>query len=105
MAYTIISEDLAKKRGQFFEDLVGYLEEKLPRFVSIKVEGSDILVSTDSPERKFSKRKIRLLIRKHLHNARLKGELKVIAGERDEYIIKQRKGIELEIEEEEEEEF
>jgi len=104
--YTIIAEDLSKKKGQFFEDLVTYLEEKLPRFTSIKIEGSDIVVSTDTPERDFSKRTLRQLVRKHLHNVRLKGELKIIAGDKDdEYIIKKRKGIELEIEEEEEEEF
>ncbi len=103
--FTIIAEDLSKKKGQFFEDLVTYLEEKLPRFTSIKIEGSDIVVSTDSPERNFSKRTLRQLVRKHLHNVRLKGELKIIAGDKDEYIIKKRKGIELEIEEEEEEEF
>ena len=103
--YTIIAEDLSKKKGQFFEDLVIYLEEKLPRFTSIKIEGSDIVVSTDTPERDFSKRILRQLVRKHLHNVRLKGELKIIAGDKDEYIIKKRKGIDLEIEEEEEEEF
>ncbi|MFX1465635.1 MAG: 60S ribosomal protein L22 [Promethearchaeota archaeon] len=103
--YTIIAEDLSKKKGQFFEDLITFLEEKLPRFTSIKIEGSDIIVSTDSPERNFSKRTLRQLVRKHLHNVRLKGELKIIAGDKDEYIIKKRKGIELEIEEEEEEEF
>ncbi len=103
--YTIIAEDLSKKKGQFFEDLVTFLEEKLPRFTSIKIEGSDIVVSTDSPERNFSKRTLRLFVRKHLHKARLKGELKIIAGDKDEYIIKKKKGIELEIEEEEENEF
>jgi hypothetical protein len=103
--YTIVAEDLSKKKGEFFEDLVTFLEEKLPRFISIKIEGSDIVVSTDSPERNFSKRKIRQLVRKHLHNVRLKGELKIISGDKDEYIIKKRKGIELEIEEEKEEEF
>lgn len=101
--YTIVAEDLSKKKGQFFEDLVTFLEEKLPRFTSIKIEGSDIVVSTDSPERDFSKRTLRQLVRKHLHNVRLKGELKIIAGDKEEYIIKKRKGIELEIEEEEEE--
>lgn len=104
--YTIVAKDLSKKKGQFFEDLVTFLEEKLPRFTSIKIEGSDIVVSTDSPERNFNKRTLRLFVRKHLHKAHLKGELKIIAGEKkDEYIIKKRKGIELEIEEEEEEEF
>jgi hypothetical protein len=103
--YTIVAEDLSKKKGDFFEDLVTFLEGKLPRFISIKIEGSDIVLSTDSPERNFSKRTIRQLVRKHLHNVRLKGELKIIAGEKDEYIIKKRKGIELEIEEEEDEEF
>ncbi|MFX1519074.1 MAG: 60S ribosomal protein L22 [Promethearchaeota archaeon] len=104
MTYVIVAEDLSKKKGQFFVDLTTYLEEKLPRYMSISTEGSDIVIATDSPERKFSKRTLRQLIRKHLHNVRLKGELKVIAGEKDEYIIKKRKGIELEIEEEEEEE-
>jgi hypothetical protein len=103
MAYTIVAEDLSKKKGQFFKDLVNFLVEKLPRYMSISTEGSDIVVSVDSDERKFSKRTLRQLIRKHLHNSALKGELKVIAGERDEYIIKKRKGIEMEIEEEKEE--
>jgi len=103
MAYTIVAEDLSKKKGQFFEDLVTFLEERIPRYMSISIEGSDIVVATDSPERKFSKRTLRQLIRKHLHNARLKRELKVIAGERDSYVVKKRKGIELDIEEEEEE--
>ena len=105
MTYVVKSEDLSKKKGQFFKDLVTFLDEKLPRYMSISTEGADIVVSVDSDERKFSKRTLRQLIRKHLHNARLKGELKVIAGESDEYIIKKRKGIELEIEEEEEKEF
>jgi len=65
----------------------------------------EILAKEQFPERNFSKRTIRQLVRKHLHNVRLKGELKIIAGEKDEYIIKKRKGIELEIEEEEDEEF
>jgi len=87
--------------GQLVDDLVEYIESKLPK-VTVKKDGSAILVTGE--EGIFSKRKLRFLARKFLYSAGLRPNTKVISAGGPAYRILHT-GIELEEEEEELEEL
>lgn len=71
-------------------DLKEYLNKKLG--VSCSVDKNQIVLTFEKGEEALSRRVyIRELLRKYLHRAKLTNDFRVISGENDVFIIKNRK--------------
>jgi len=71
-------------------DLKEYLDKKLG--VSSSVDGNQIILTFEEGEEALSRRAyLRELLRKYLHRAKLTNDFRVISGEKDVFIIKNRK--------------
>jgi len=71
-------------------DLKEYLDKKLG--VSSSVDGNQIILTFEEGEEALSRRAyLRELLRKYLHRVKLINDFRVISGEKDVFIIKNRK--------------
>jgi hypothetical protein len=82
----IDTHDLRSNSGnEAVEDLVTFLKEQLG--TDVNASGDELEVDTE----KHSKPFVRTVLRKFLHRAELKKELRVIAGKEHSLVIKTRK--------------
>jgi hypothetical protein len=87
-------KDLSFKSEQHVADLIRYLSESLPQ-IQLSQNGLEIEVIT--PE-KFSKRALKLRIKKFLHKKGLSNDYRAISlidVEKEGYVIKEKKVLEL----------
>ena len=76
-------------------ELITFLEEKLgTNEIVISREKNYILIGTSS-ELELSKRLIKVYIKRFLYKFELLDRLRVLAGDKNEYIIHKRRGIQV----------
>lgn len=87
---TINVSELRDVEGESIKDLAEFLEEKVE--AKIDVGSNEITVKTGNEGKAVpSKSYLRVLLRKFLHKAELKGEFRVISGGEDVLMIKVRR--------------
>ena len=93
--YKIQSEHLTWVDDALVDELISFLEEKLGTTdIVISREKSIILIGTPE-EINLSKRLIKVYVKRFLYKFELLDRLRVIAGEKNEYIIHKRRGIQV----------
>ncbi|MFP3985820.1 MAG: hypothetical protein ACLFU9_07670 [Candidatus Bathyarchaeia archaeon] len=75
--------------GDTVKELADFLEEKL-KGLAVEMTGSEVVLSFDEGENRFSRPYLRTLLRKFLYKAELE-EFRVIAGKENAFIIKEKK--------------
>ncbi len=91
--YKILSEHLTWVDDVLVDELISFLEEKIPNVV-ISREKNFILIGISKDE-ELSKRKLKVYIKRFLHKFELLDRLRVIASDANSYIIHKRRGIEV----------
>ena len=93
--YKIQSEHLTWVDDALVDELITFLEEKLgTNEIVISREKNYILIGTSS-ELELSKRLIKVYIKRFLYKFELLDRLRVLAGDKNEYIIHKRRGIQV----------
>jgi hypothetical protein len=76
------------------KDLAEFLEGKVE--AKVEVTSGEIILNYEKGKKVPSKAHLRVLLRKFLHQAELKEDLRVILGKENVFIIKERKHVEEE---------
>ncbi len=87
-------KELSYKSDSHVEDLMRYLAELLPQ-IDLSRSGNELIITTP---KSFSKRILKLRLKKFLHKRKLKEEFRAIAlinPEKEGYVIKERKNLQL----------
>ncbi len=87
--FVIKISEFRGKNDENVNDLAEFLEGKID--AKIDVARSEITINYENRGEVPSKTYLRVLLRKFLHKADLKEEFRVISGEEDVFIIKERK--------------
>ncbi len=91
---TIVVKDLSIEKEQHVDDLLRFLEERLPQ-VELSRSGNEVVVVMPSD---MSRRAIKLRIKKFLHRKNLTEKFRPISyktSDNQGYMIKERKTLEL----------
>ena len=88
--YKILAEHLLWVEESLLDELVNFLEEKLRIVVSH--DNKYVLIGLTKGQ-EFSKRTLKVYIKRFLHKFELLDRLRVISGGKDSYIIHKRRGI------------
>ncbi len=81
--------DLRGYEGDYVQDLVDFLEERLD--VTVAIAKNEVSLEFEEEKEVPSRKDLRLILRKFLHREYLKEIFRVISGGEDAFRIKERK--------------
>jgi len=87
--FVVKISELRRKDEENMEDLAEFLEGRAD--ATVDVTSDEITLKYEEGKKAPSKSYLRVLLRKFLHKAELKEELRVISGRENVFIIKERK--------------